>query len=299
MKKYPKARYYLIGLLLLAAIWSCLSCSKPRQVHQDESSGAVVMENNVPAQASLAIDDKHDFEVKHDFIEDFWSESFDKAELPDSVKQKIIFNLMEGPDFAMELLTILGDDPALYLLVDKQHSLSQDYIPQDLVELGEGSYRVTRQGLTLRKLAAESLEAMASAARLEGVILTAASAYRTYDYQAEVYTRNVREMGQQAADRESARPGHSQHQLGLVVDFYPIDDSFAKTNASLWLAKNAGRFGWSLSYPEGYEEITGYRWESWHYRYLGRELMAFAEKYFDSIQQYALQFILAWLEASD
>ena len=140
---------------------------------------------------------------------------------------------------------------------------------------------------------------MAAAARSDGTILTAASAYRSYEYQADVYSRNVREMGQQAADRESARPGHSQHQLGLVVDFYPIDDAFAITAASLWLQKNASRFGWSLSYPESYEEVTGYKWESWHYRYLGQELAAFTEKYFDGIQQYALQFILAWLEASD
>jgi len=102
-------------------------------------------------------------------------------------------------------------------------------------------------------------------------------------------------MGQQAADRESARPGHSQHQLGLVVDFYPIDDSFSASPASAWLQKNAALFGWSLSFPEGYEDLTGYRWESWHYRYLGQDLTAFTDKYFDGIQQYALQFILAWL----
>jgi D-alanyl-D-alanine carboxypeptidase len=148
----------------------------------------------------------------------------------------------------------------------------------------------------LRKEAAESLEAMASAARSEGVILTAASSYRSYDYQSDVYRRNVREMGQQEADRESARPGHSQHQLGLALDFYPIDDTFAITTASTWLQKNAARFGWSLSYPEGYEDVTGYRWESWHYRYLGQNLAVSTEKYFNGIQQHALKFIRAWLE---
>jgi D-alanyl-D-alanine carboxypeptidase len=204
---------------------------------------------------------------------------------------------MQGPDFVMELLTVLEGDPYLYALVDKRHGLSQGYAPADLEELTDRSYRVTRQGLMLRKMAAESLETMAAAALREGVTLTGASAYRSYEYQVEVYDRNVREMGRQAADRESARPGHSQHQLGLVLDFYPIDDSFAITSASSWLQKNASRFGWSISYPEGYEEVTGYRWESWHYRYLGQELAAFTDKYFNGIQQYALQFILAWLEA--
>jgi D-alanyl-D-alanine carboxypeptidase len=107
----------------------------------------------------------------------------------------------------------------------------------------------------------------------------------------QVYERNVKEMGQQAADRESARPGHSQHQLGLVIDFGSITDAFARTPEGIWLSVNASRFGWSLSYPEGYEDVTGYRWESWHYRYVGRELAEFIDNYFNGIQQYALRFI--------
>jgi D-alanyl-D-alanine carboxypeptidase len=124
--------------------------------------------------------------------------------------------------------------------------------------------------------------------------LTASSAYRSFDYQTQVYNRNVREMGQEAADRESARPGHSQHQTGLVVDFGSIDDSFAATAAGRWMTVNASRFGWSLSYPNGYEAVTGYRWESWHYRYVGKDLAAFIDKYFNGIQQYALRFLYEW-----
>ena len=90
------------------------------------------------------------------------------------------------------------------------------------------------------------------------------------------------------------RSGKSQHQLGLVVDFAPISDSFAETKASEWLLRNASRFGWSLSFPDGYENVTGYRWESWHYRFVGKDLAVFIEKYFENIQQYALQFIHAW-----
>jgi D-alanyl-D-alanine carboxypeptidase len=70
--------------------------------------------------------------------------------------------------------------------------------------------------------------------------------------------------------------------------------SFAQTAAHAWLGRNASRFGWSLSFPQGYEAVTGYRWESWHYRYVGPELSAFTDTYFDGVQQYALQFIRAW-----
>jgi D-alanyl-D-alanine carboxypeptidase len=111
-----------------------------------------------------------------------------------------------------------------------------------------------------------------------------------------VYARVVAELGQEAADRESARPGRSQHQLGLVVDFGSIDDSFAATAPSRWLAANASRFGWSLSFPKGYEAVTGYRWESWHYRYVG-QATTLIDRRFGGIQQYCLEFLDAWKKA--
>jgi D-alanyl-D-alanine carboxypeptidase len=145
--------------------------------------------------------------------------------------------------------------------------------------------------MMLRKAAFDALEEMAAAAQSEGVTLTASSAYRSFNYQRDVYNRIVRQLGQEAADRVSARPGHSQHQLGLVVDFGSIDNSFAETAQGRWIAANASEFGWSLSYPRGYEDITGYSWESWHYRYVGKDLAAFIDRHFDGIQQYALEFI--------
>ena len=196
--------------------------------------------------------------------------------------------------FHTDLLNCLEGDVYLWKLVDKQHPLPADYAPSDLVVLADSSYLVSRAGLMLRSAAAEALEEMAAAARAEGITLIASSAYRSFEYQAGLYDRNVREMGQEAADRESARPGTSQHQTGLALDFGSIDDSFALSAAGLWMAANASRFGWSLSYPEGYEELTGYRWESWHYRYVGKTLAAFIDNYFDGIQQYALLFLHEW-----
>jgi D-alanyl-D-alanine carboxypeptidase len=230
------------------------------------------------------------------FIEDFWRWSLGEAGLPEETARKTAAAAVEGPAFIMDMLAAVQGDPFLHLLVDKKHPLRKDYAPDDLAELSGGSYGVTRGGLMLRKEAVAALEEMAAAARAEGVTLTAGSAYRSYEYQADLYARNVEELGQEEADRESARPGCSQHQLGLVVDFSPINDSFARTAAGQWVLKNSGRFGWSISFPDGYEEATGYRWESWHYRYVGRELAWFIDTYFDGIQQYALQFIYAWEE---
>jgi len=193
----------------------------------------------------------------------------------------------------------LSGDPYLTLLVDKAHSLSADYESADLIPLDGSSYTVNRSGFRLRTEAADALESMAKAARAEGIDLLVSSAYRPYDYQKTVYERIVAELGQEAADRESARPGHSQHQLGLAVDFGSIDDSFAETAASRWLTANAGRFGWSLSYPQGLEAVTGYRWESWHYRYVGVPAAALIEARFAGVQQYGLAFLRKWRAKSD
>jgi D-alanyl-D-alanine carboxypeptidase len=216
------------------------------------------------------------------------------AGLPPELAVQLEAAIAESPAFILDLLSCLEGDPFLRRLVDKGHPLPDGYEPEDLVELAPGSYELGRGGLMLRRSAEEALERMAAAARAEGVVLVASSAYRSYSYQVEVYNRNVREMGQAAADRESARPGHSQHQTGLTVDFGSIDDSFAQTRAGRWILENGSRFGWSLSFPDGYEDLTGYRWESWHYRYVGEDLAAFIDTWFGGIQQYALQFIQAW-----
>ena len=221
----------------------------------------------------------------------FLTSVLSNAQLPAQMQERLRLSFAEDPAFLLDLFTILQEDPYLWVLVDKERPLARDYEPDDLVELTGGSYRAGRQGIMLRKCAEEALEEMAAAAAAQGVTLVASSSYRSYAYQEEVYERNVRELGRQAADRESARPGHSQHQLGLVVDFGSITDVFAQSSEGRWLLANASRFGWSISYPDGYEDVTGYRWESWHYRYVGKELAEFIDNYFDGIQQYALRFI--------
>ena len=283
---------FMCGIALLCAA----SCSRNKTIDNGPDPADVpAYGGEIPAEPSgidiAAVDTQHMGTL---------AAVLDSAEIPDALSRSILNTSSEDPAFIIELLLCLEGDPYLRKLVDKRHALSADYKPDDLVELGgvQGaaahSYRVSRADLMLRAAAERSLEEMAAAALADGVTLTASSSYRSYNYQVGVYARNVREMGQEAADRESARPGHSQHQTGLVVDFGSIDDSFARTAAGRWMAANASRYGWSLSYPDGYEHITGYRWESWHFRYVGKELAAFIDRYFDGIQQYGLRFIHEW-----
>ena len=233
------------------------------------------------------------------YVEDYWRVIFGEAGIPDRLAKNVAASALESPAFVMELLVILQQDPFTYYLVDKQHPLPDGYEPDDLVSLQAGLYRLDQSGLRLRKMAVDALQEMATAAAKDGIAFTIGSTYRSAAYQAQVYERAVNAYGKETADRESAQSGKSQHQLGLTVDFSPIDDAFAATPARRWLLENASRFGWSLSFPDGYEEITGYRWESWHYRFVGKDLTAFIDNYFDGIQQYALQFIYAWQEQAE
>jgi D-alanyl-D-alanine carboxypeptidase len=227
----------------------------------------------------------------------FFSCATKKASVIDeSIQNKIeredIEDKNESDAITLELLSILKSDPYFWLLVDKNNPVG-DYAPRDLVVLRSVNYE-NAPGIMLRADAAASLEEMAAAAGKTGLKLIVSSAYRSRSYQANVYSRYVGTLGVRQADRISARPGYSQHQLGLVVDFSPVSNVFAKSSEGIWVKANASRFGWSLSYPEGYEDVTGYSWESWHYRYVGRELANFIDKYFDGIQQRALEFIHEW-----
>ena len=106
----------------------------------------------------------------------------------------------------------------------------------------------------------------------QGLNLWLSSGYRSYNDQKYIYNNYVARDGQAAADRYSARAGHSEHQTGLAFDLNTIDDSFTYTPEGKWVHDNCYKYGLALRYPQGKEEITGYMHESWHMRYLGVEL---------------------------
>jgi D-alanyl-D-alanine carboxypeptidase len=209
-------------------------------------------------------------------------------DLPPRIRSAIMANQQ---DF-LHLLANAMDEPAdLLVLVDKSHTLAAEYEPDDLVSLSASSLTVSSGDPRVRKTIMPAVTDMARAARADGVTLVFSSGYRSFEYQKSVYAREVKTYGQEMADRESARPGASQHQLGTAIDFGSITDAFADTRAGKWLFTHAGDYGFSLSYPQGYEEITGYRYESWHYRYITKPAVVLQRKYFSDVQQYLLLFL--------
>ena len=298
IKKYLPA--FLICLLLLFSSCS-INVKAIQDIKKDNITEEVFKEifKDVAEEKTdekiMEIDDKTD-EFIEEKIDDVFStrllNAITNSKLPHDMSEKIRESILHSHDFLNELREILLQDPYLRILVDKEHSLGENYEPDDLVVLKNGVYVLNNsEVLSLRRSAADSLEEMATVARSEGITLLVSYSYRSFARQLQSYSMHVRNLGQREADRISARPGYSQHQLGLTVDFDSVTNVFSRTAPGIWLSKNASRFGWSISYPYGYEGVTGYSWESWHYRYVGAELAEFIDKYFNGIQQYALRFI--------
>ena len=187
------------------------------------------------------------------------------------------------------------DDLSLYYLIDKKHTVSSSYEPTHLRKLVKNDdYIINKTTLSLREDAADALAEMGRAAKKDGITLDVSSTYRSYETQERTFNYWVSVDGLEEAERESARPGTSQHQLGAAVDFGNIEDSYALTDGCKWLNEHAEEYGWSLSFPQGYEDVTGYRWECWHFRYIGIEACKFQKKWFSDIQQFMFEFIDAW-----
>lgn len=170
----------------------------------------------------------------------------------------------------------VGNDytnPASYtVVVTKRRPLDPvDYVPADLVPLSE-ALGVGNQ--RLRADAARAYTEMWTAAQAEGAGFVAISAYRSYDEQRAEYEDHLARFGRAATERASARPGHSEHQTGLAVDVnteavVSFSASFGDTAAGTWLAAHAHEYGFIISYPADKEDVTGYKWEPWHLRYVG------------------------------
>jgi D-alanyl-D-alanine carboxypeptidase len=219
----------------------------------------------------------------------------DLQEMTSSLPRRVQDRILARPKDFLQMVGKVLDEPADFvLLVDKQHPLPADYAPRDLVRLHKDfNLEVSWADVPVRKAIMTAVLEMTRAARADGVTLVFSSGYRSYEYQISVYAREVRMYGKVTADRESAQAGMSQHQLGTAIDFGSITDAFAETKAGKWMAAHAWEYGFSLSYPRGYEELTGYRYESWHYRYITRAATLLQREYFDDVQQYLVEFLHA------
>jgi D-alanyl-D-alanine carboxypeptidase len=180
------------------------------------------------------------------------------------------------------------------ILVNKYYYLESDYVPDNLEPI---STRYALSNMKMVSVAKNAFEEMASAAKKENLNIIAMSTYRSYDYQVGLYNRYVNADGKEAADTYSARPGHSEHQTGLAADVYNGKENytnFERTKEFEWMQKHAHEFGFILRFPKDKVSETKYSYESWHYRYVGKEAAAYIKEHNISFEEYYATMIKDW-----
>jgi len=171
------------------------------------------------------------------------------------------------PTFNKAQLSI-DEAASLWVVVNKTRPLNPNNYAPTLAALN-----VPGGGQMRPEAAAALTQMFADYLAQSGTQLKVVSAYRSYNTQVSTYNGWVNRLGKAQADRQSARPGFSEHQTGLAVDINTgADQGFGKTPAGIWLAQNSYRYGFILRYPDGLEPITGYEYEPWHFRFVGVDL---------------------------
>ena len=199
----------------------------------------------------------------------------------------LILIMLESSNFYKDVNTIYS--PTTYdFIVNKNNKLTSDYVPSDL-ELIDNKYAY--EDKYLRHEAKVAFEKMASDAKRDGFNIIAVSTYRSYDYQDKLYNGYVKDKGFYYADMASARKGHSEHQTGLAVDVSnnTLDyDNFEDTKEFTWMINNSYKYGFILRYPKAKFHITGFKYEPWHYRYVGVDVAKYIHDNDITLEEYKL-----------
>ncbi|URN93636.1 MAG: D-alanyl-D-alanine carboxypeptidase family protein [Candidatus Pristimantibacillus lignocellulolyticus] len=176
-------------------------------------------------------------------------------------------------------IAVIAKPSSIGVLVNKQNKLPDDYNPADLVYPDVAfifNEKIDKR--KMRKEAAGALEEMFAAAKKDSIHLAGVSAYRSHATQTALFERYVKKDGLEKARTYSAYPGTSEHETGLSIDVSGSDgkcaaeDCFGDTDEAVWLEKHAPEYGYIIRYPKGQDAITGYKYEPWHIRYVGKEI---------------------------
>lgn len=177
------------------------------------------------------------------------------------------------------------------MLVNKFNYLDENYAPDDIVKV---SMQFAYGDNEIKKEVYEKFRSMYNDAKKEGLYLIITSSYRDYKFQKELWDSYANQKGDEWADSVSARAGYSEHQTGYTLDIVTYNanmSSFEKTDEFKWLQDNAYKYGFILRYPKDKEDITGYSYESWHYRYVGKDVATKIKKLGITFDEYYAYFI--------
>ena len=177
------------------------------------------------------------------------------------------------------------------VLTNKYLQIPEHYEPSDLVDMSDDYANNYFGQVKVRKEVYDAFVKMCDASRKEGVTFLADNAYRDFEYQEIIYNNYVYENGQEYADKYAAKPGFSEHQLGLALDLANIWTITENGEEYKWLDKNAHKYGFIIRYKKQWEEVTGYAAESWHIRYVGVETATKLHEKNMSYEEYYIKYI--------
>ena len=164
-------------------------------------------------------------------------------------------------------------DSDFSILVNKQNSLDKDYKPKTTIPNVSSNNNVP-----VRYDIVDAVEELFTASKKTGLSLILVSGYRSYETQSSIYNNNIKNKGETWTSQFSAKPGESEHQTGLALDISSVSQggglyqSFGETEEGQWLKENCAKYGFILRFLDGKEDITGYTYEPWHFRYVGVEV---------------------------
>ncbi len=266
----------IIMIISAGIIFGCLPDRDPAPAifTDDESTPEQAEDLPVFEDSEGSIDDETADDLEDQQDEE--ADEEDRGQLSESGEETMGGSSSAGngeSGFDRDSLDVIADGDYLLALVSKETTLKSDYKPSDLQRIP--SYmNSSHTTIYLRAEALTKLEQLWEAAEADGVnLLRIRSAYRSYSTQDRLFSDYASRHGEAQANRFSARPGQSEHQLGTTVDFggtsVDFQAAYADTEQGRWLADNAHLYGFVMSYPAGKEHITGYIFEPWHYRYIG------------------------------
>lgn len=258
-----------LGLLLTGCANNEIAANNPQQVKEVPTEEKLIESEIVKNQGEKKVEAA---EIKmpqsNNEAEKVGSITEDATNDKDVPHDKKVTNVITNPD-------------DILVLVNKQNSLPEDYEPSDLVAPNIPlSFDEDLPKRYVRREAAAALEQLFAAAKAENIELLGASGYRSYDRQEAIFASNVAQKGEEAARKVSAVAGQSEHQTGLAMDVtskyvgFDLIEEFGETKEGIWLKENAHKYGFIIRYPKGKEAITGYSYEPWHIRFVGKDVAA-------------------------
>ena len=235
------------------------------------------------------------------YIEEFLSVDYAKLE---NLDRYVEYRDKENDDAETTVLYVNMDfdkedyvDPLVidefddYVLVNKHRQLSSAYIPDDLVTIDD-EYVKTEGEIQIERNVAKAFYDMAKAAKKDGMELMVSSGYRSYKDQEEVTNTYLKLYGQNYVDNYVAKPGFSEHQTAMSLDIASKSVStFVNSDEYVWMMDNAYKYGFILRYPKSKEDITGYKCEAWHYRYVGKKIAKYIKENNITYDEYYIMFL--------